>query len=262
MSGMMDMDVGELFKKIFSKGEQRDNPSSSKSKGPSFSLSSMPPNQQLLFGGVGVGLILVLYLVLYYFPARGESELKEMQVGQIPVLRQEIAMLESELETENQNLEKARDRYKQLTGLFHTQQELEGLYRDISTIALRNGLTITNLKKGEQSAVYQKAPLIENPDMPMDLSVQSQNLAPVDPMGNSGEENLSVAYYKIPMSIEMTGAYPRYVLFRKSLAEMKKMVNIDEEKVVVLDEQDLPGKIKVSATLSTYRMPSAAGVNP
>jgi hypothetical protein len=51
-------------------------------------------------------------------------------------------------------------------------------------------------------------------------------------------------------------------LFRKSLAEMKKMVNIDEEKVVVLDDEDSPGKIKVSATLSTYRMPSAAGVNP
>jgi Tfp pilus assembly protein PilO len=235
---------------------------SAKSNGRRFSFSALPANQQLLLGGVVVALILVLYLVLYYFPAKGESDLKEMQVAQIPVLRQEIAMLESELETEKKNLEQARDRYRELTGLFHTQQELEGLYRDISTIALRNGLTITSLNKGEQSAVYQAAPLNINSEIGLDPSMQSQVASPVDPMENLGEENLPVAYYKIPMSIEMIGGYPRYVLFRKSLAEMKKLVNIDEEKVVVLDDEDSPGKIKVSATLSTYRLPSAAGVNP
>ena len=43
--------------------------------------------------------------------------------------------------------------YEKNSKLFHSKKEVEDLYQNISKFALINGLSITNLKKGEPKAV-------------------------------------------------------------------------------------------------------------
>jgi Tfp pilus assembly protein PilO len=83
--------------------------------------------------------------------------------------------------------------------------------------------------------------------------------------GYSGEGEISkkeVAFYKIMVKFDFSGDYLNYTYFRKDLAELKKIINIELETIEVPatdDENDNPidGSVQISATLSTYRFPSS-----
>ncbi|HIL03010.1 MAG TPA: hypothetical protein EYG05_00885 [Candidatus Thioglobus autotrophicus] len=65
-----------------------------------------------------------------------------------------------------------------------------------------------------------------------------------------------VAYYELKVEFEIKGNYANYTNFRKGLAKLKKIININEEKIVVLESKTKKGEVKVRAILAIYRMPS------
>jgi Tfp pilus assembly protein PilO len=65
-----------------------------------------------------------------------------------------------------------------------------------------------------------------------------------------------VAYYEFKVRFEIRGNYSNYTKFRKGMAELKKIINIDVEKIIVLESKTKKGEVKVSATLATYRLPA------
>ncbi len=69
------------------------------------------------------------------------------------------------------------------------------------------------------------------------------------------DEVKKVAYYEFKVRFEISGNYSNYTKFRKGMAELKKIINIDVEKIIVLESKTKKGEVKVSATLATYRFP-------
>ena len=254
MANLLEMDVGQLLASL--KGLGKKEGSVGKAGGPS------NPHTKNIAIAAGLVLALLAYVFFIYLPQQKELDDKNFKISQIETMRQEIITLQQEKMLEAENLNKANARYKELTSLFHTEQELEDLYRHISTIALTNGLVIANLKKGEEEAVAEVAS--EQTDDPnaqgMDPGMQAgmEPPPPIESMGIEGEEGekaKKIAFYKIPMYVEINGSYLKYVKFRESLATIQKLVNIDKENINVI--ADSKGKVSIKATLSTFRMPGS-----
>ena len=135
----------------------------------------------------------------------------EKQTG---VLKQEIILLKGKMK-------KIQPEYDKKSKLFHSQKEVEGLYQNISNFASINNLSIINLNK-------------ENP-------------LPVSP----GKDKKKTAYFKIPVSYEISGNYLGYLKFRRALAKSNKVINFDREEIKVVKG----GGINSVGTLSIVGLP-------
>ena len=234
----MNADIGEIFKGLFSnKGE-----GSKKTKG------NENPYSKVIGAGAGVMLIVVLYIFFIYIPTQEELEIKEEKISQIEIMRIEVDVLSNKIEKAKIELADDKKRYESLTQLFHTDKELEDLYRHISQLSLMNQLMISKLEKAGEMPVFENTQPDENQD-----DIQNGNY---DPAAQGEKKRQKVAYYEFKVKFEISGNYSNYTKFRKGMAELKKIININEEQIVVLESETAKGEVKVSATLATYRLPA------
>lgn len=258
----MNADIGEIFKSLFSKGG-----SNSKGGEP----RPQNPYAKLIVTGTIVVIMIALYVTLIFIPAQEEIRMKQGQVDQIEQLRMEISNLNEEIISATKELSLAKDQYEKLTKLFHTDQELEDLYRHISMLALTHQLLVSKLEKageepvfeiaiGQTEQIYGDAEFDGGggDDFVDDGMVEEMSMGG-DPMmsenGNS-EPKKKVAYFRFRVKFDITGNYSRYTLFRRDLAKLEKIINIDKETIIVMSSEKQEGQVKVSATLSTYRLPA------
>ena len=76
-------------------------------------------------------------------------------------------------------------------------------------------------------------------------------------MGMEGESaTKKVAFYEFSVDIEISGNYGNFTNFRKGLTDLKKIININKEKIVVMESEVRKGDVKVSATIATFRLPA------
>jgi len=224
----MNVDVGELIKGLFSK---KSNESGSKSQ-PS-------PYLKIILMVIVVIALIAAYVFLYYLPTQKDLKVKNYQISQVENLKMEIVELNSLIEKSKVQLIKAEADYNKLTNLFHTDKELEDLYRHISMLALRNNLMVSKIEKGAE-----ELPIFE---------VDS------DQSGFSDEfdgEQKKVAYYEFIVDFEISGNFSNYVKFRKGLAELKKIINLKNESIVVLESETSRGEVRVTSSIATYRFPA------
>ena len=71
-----------------------------------------------------------------------------------------------------------------------------------------------------------------------------------------GEKPKKVAYYELKVEFEISGNYANYTNFRKGLAKLKKIININQEKIIVLESKTKKGEVKVETVLAIYRLPA------
>jgi Tfp pilus assembly protein PilO len=102
-------------------------------------------------------------------------------------------------------------------------------------LALTNQLMVSKIDKQGEEPVFE----IEQP--------QQQE-------GDSKPKK--VAYYEFKVRFEISGNYANYTSFRKGLAQLKKIINIDQEKIIVLQSETKKGEVRVTAVLAIYRLPA------
>ena len=138
----------------------------------------------------------------------------------------------------NQIIKKLQPEFEKNSKLFHSAEEVEGLYQNISNFAISNGLNIINLK------VQEKKPVMKKIQQSQDQSQEQQN--------NQQDPNApQVEYYKIPVAFEIQGNYLGYLKFRRALSKSNKVINFDSEKVTVNEK----GGISSKGTLSIVGLP-------
>jgi Tfp pilus assembly protein PilO len=283
----MNGDIGEIFKNIFSKKTSNDNSLKNNPKKPS------NPFIKIVAAGGIVFLLIILYLFVGYFPTQEENRIKRENVALINDLNTCIAEISDDIVSASKELNFAQSEYKRLTKLFHTGQELDDLYRHISMLALSNQLMVLKINKvGEYPVFEAKEALLdggmtENFDMaPIDDMGQNSNTSACDIFLNRGgpliaddsfndqdfqdpmlTDNVSgawdereakpqkVAYYELKVGFEISGNYAKYTNFREGLAELKKIINITKEKIIVLQSENKKGEVKVETIFSIYRIP-------
>ena len=193
--------------------------------------------------GVGFGAILIFLIGYYAFV----SPIAEAQKGQINIMNEnknKIEEFKNNIGTLKASVNKLEPEYNKNSKLFHSKKEVEDLYQNISKYALMNGLSITNLKKGEPKGVAGITPN-QSTEQTTENNTD-QNLA-------ENPEGQQVMYYKIPVEYEIQGNFLSYLKFRRALSKSQKVINFDKEEINV--QKEIQGQILSKGTISIVGLP-------
>jgi Tfp pilus assembly protein PilO len=235
----MNVDVGAMIKGLFSKKTSQGG-----AKAP------QNPYVKTLISIVTVLILIASYIYFIYLPTQEELRINNEKLSQIEILKSEVTVLENRIVKAQVDLDEAEKEYERRTKLFHTDKELEDLYGHISMLAMKNQLMVTKIEKGVEQPIFDEA----------QSSICDRNLSNTE---NSDDFNMQespqlkkVAYYEFLVDLEISGNYKNYTNFRNGLAELKKIINIMRESVVVLESETRRGDVKVASSIATYRLPA------
>jgi len=172
--------------------------------------------------GIYFGSIL-LFLIIYYAFVNPKVQFQKERINIMLENEKQITVLSENMIKLNNRIKEIQPEYDEKSKLFHSQKEVEGLYQNISNFAVSNNLNIINLNKEDP------IPIAGNRG-----TNQNQNNNAEQTQGNN--QNQNVAYFRIPVSFEITGNYLGYLKFRRALAQSNKVINFDREKISVVKD--------------------------
>ena len=225
LANLKNLDLNDIFKKLKSGG---------------FSDKKI----LIKFGGGFVAIL--IFLIGYYAFV---SPIVREQVDQINSMNEnkiKIEEFKNNIMTLKGAVKNLKPEYEKNSKLFHSKKEVEDLYQNISKFALINGLSITNLKKGEPKVVVGD-PQAQNTEQTTENS-SDQNTTTENP---EGQKEL---YYTIPVDYEIQGNFLSYLKFRRALSKSQKVINFDKEEITIIAE--IQGQILSKGTISIVGLPS------
>ena len=197
------------------------------------------------FGGGFVAIL--IFLIGYYAFV---SPIVQAQVEQINIMNEnkiKIEEFKNNITTLKGAIKNLEPEYEKNSKLFHSKKEVEDLYQNISKFALINGLSITNLKKGEPKAVAGDPQAQNTGQTTENNSDQNTNTTE----NSEGQKEL---YYSIPVDYEIQGNFLSYLKFRRALSKSQKVINFDKEEITIIAE--IQGQILSKGTISIVGLPS------
>lgn len=223
LDALKNMDVNDLLEKL---------------KGQSHLLKD---KKLLTKVGLGLGSILI-FLIIYYGFVNPLVQEQNIKLAEMNENKNNITTFGENIIKLNQVIKKIQPEFEKNSKLFHSAEEVEGLYQNISNFAISNGLNIINLKVQEKKPVMKK--IQQSQDQSQEQSQEQQN--------NQQDPNApQVEYFKIPVAFEIQGNYLGYLKFRRALSKSNKVINFDSEKITVNDK----GGISSKGTLSIVGLP-------
>jgi len=238
----MNIDLGSI-KALFSKKDSNDGV-----KG-----ASNPHAKTALVISI-VFVFIALYVYFVYLPTKEDLRIKNEKISQIEMIKFEIDKLTTDINQAKVDLSIAQEEYERRTTLFHTDKELEELYGQISLLAMKNKLTITKIEKGVEMPIFSE-------DFCSDNSMGGEEEI-IDEGQFIDEEMIvqlqKVGYYEFSVDLEISGNYSQFTNFRNGLAQLKKIININKESIVVpgSDESESKGgDVQIAMLIATYRLP-------
>ena len=191
--------------------------------------------------GISAGSIIV-FLIIYYAILNPMVNKRKLKLDDMNKKKEEIAKYESNIKKTNKTIKKLTPEYKQYSTLFHTKAEVEGLYQTLSYYAGLNGLVISSIKKEVPAAVSKAS-------APAKKKKKKKKGKKKKKKATKTKSADNVAYYKIPVTFEITGNFLGYIKFKRALSLSKKMLNFDKESIQVV-KGDTTGAIKVTGKLT------------
>ena len=158
--------------------------------------------------GIYFGSIL-LFLIIYYVFVNPKVQYQKERINIMKENEKQIIVLGENIVKLKTRIKEIQPEYDKKSKLFHSQKEVEGLYQNISNFASNNNLNIINLNKEDAIPISRGA-------------------------ASNQDQNQNVAYFRIPVSFEITGNYLGYLKFRRALAQSNKVINFDMEKISVV----------------------------
>jgi len=220
LASLKDLDLNDIFAKLKSGG--------------------LADKKTLIKFGVGFGAILIFLIGYYVFV----SPIVKQQEEQIFIMNEnkiKIEEFKNNIGTLTAGVKKLEPDYAKNSKLFHSKKEVEDLYQNISKFALINGLSITNLKKGEPKGVAG-------------VQGQSTEQTTENTTTTENQEGQNIMYYTIPVEYEIQGNFLSYLKFRRALAKSQKVINFDKEEITTIAE--IQGQILSKGTISIVGLPN------
>jgi Tfp pilus assembly protein PilO len=220
LASLKDLDINDIFAKLMS--------------------GSLADKKTLIKFGVGFGAILIFLIGYYVFV----SPIVKQQEEQIFIMNEnkiKIEEFKNNIGTLTTGVKKLEPDYAKNSKLFHSKKEVEYLYQNISKFALINGLSITNLKKGEPKGVAG-------------VQGQSTEQTTENTTTTENQEGQNIMYYTIPVEYEIQGNFLSYLKFRRALSKSQKVINFDKEEITTIAE--IQGQILSKGTISIVWLPN------
>lgn len=219
LASLKDLDLKDIFAKLKSGG--------------------LADKKTLIKFGVGFGAILIFLVGYYVFV----SPIVKQQEEQIFIMNEnkiKIDEFKNNILTLTASVKKLEPDYAKNSKLFHSKKEVEDLYQNISKFALINGLSITNLKKGEPKGVAG-------------AQGQSTEQTAENTTTTENQQGQNIMYYTIPVEYEIQGNFLSYLKFRRALSKSQKVINFDKEEITTIAE--IQGQIISKGTISIVGLP-------
>ena len=195
---------------------------------------ALADKKSLIKFGVGFVAILIFLTGYYAFVSPIVNQQKE-QISLMNENKIKIEEFKNNIGTLTAAVKALEPDYAKNSKLFHSKKEVEDLYQNISKFALINGLSITNLKKGNPKGV---------------AGVQGQSTEQT----TENQDGQNVMYYTIPVEYEIQGNFLSYLKFRRALSKSQKVINFDKEEITTIAE--IQGQILSKGTISIVGLPN------
>ena len=195
---------------------------------------ALADKKTLIKFGVGFVAILIFLIGYYAFVSPIVNQQKE-QISLMNENKIKIEEFKNNIGTLTAAVKALEPDYAKNSKLFHSKKEVEDLYQNISKFALINGLSITNLKKGNPKGV---------------AGVQGQSTEQT----TENQDGHNVMYYTIPVEYEIQGNFLSYLKFRRALSKSQKVINFDKEEITTIAE--IQGQILSKGTISIVGLPN------
>jgi len=220
LASLKDLDLNDIFAKLKSGG--------------------LADKKTLIKFSVGFGAILI-FLIGYYVFVSPTVKQQEEQIFIMSENKIKIEEFKNNIGTLKASVKKLEPDYVKNSKLFHSKKEVEDLYQNISKFALINGLSITNLKKGEPKGVAG-------------VQGQSTEQTTENTTTTENQEGQNIMYYTIPVEYEIQGNFLSYLKFRRALSKSQKVINFDKEEITTIAE--IQGQILSKGTISIVGLPN------
>ena len=187
--------------------------------------------------GISAGAI-ILFLIIYYAILNPIVNKKKVQLDAMNKMEQETSEFISDIKSKQNKIKKLTPQYNKYSTLFHTRAEVEGLYETLSYYAGLNNLIISKIEKQDIKGV-SKADALAKASGKKSKKKKTKK-----------KSSLTMAYYTIPVTFEITGNFLGYIKFKRQLSLSQKTLNFDNESIKVVQGKDSTGAIKVNGTLT------------
>ncbi len=187
--------------------------------------------------GISAGAV-IIFLIIYYSILNPLVNKKKLQLDEMNKKKEETKKFISDIKSTKNKLKELTPKYEKYSTLFHTKAEVEGLYETLSYYAGLNDLVISKIEKKEGKGVSKEDAL---------ASISKKKKKKKKKTKKKSSENM--AYYKIPVTFEITGNFLGYIKFKRALSLSQKMLNFDKESIKVV-KGNTTGAIKVKGTLT------------
>ena len=184
--------------------------------------------------GISAGAI-ILFLIIYYSILNPLVNKKKIQLDAMNKKKQETTKFINDIKSKKKKIKELTPEYEKYSTLFHTKAEVEGLYETLSYYAGLNNLVISKIEKKDAKGVSKADALGSDSKKKKKASKKKSS------------ENM--AYYKIPVTFEITGNFLGYIKFKRALSLSQKMLNFDNESIKVV-KGNTTGAIKVTGLLT------------
>ena len=185
--------------------------------------------------GISVGSI-IIFLIIYYSILNPMVDKRKAKLNDMNKKKEETAQFVKDINKTKKTIKKLTPEYKKHSTLFHTKAEVEGLYQTLSYYAGLNGLVISKIQKEDPKAVAKSGKASKKKKKKKKKATKKKSAS-------------NIAYYKIPVTFEITGNFLGYIKFKRALSLSKKMLNFDKESIKVV-KGDTTGAIKVTGKLT------------
>ena len=187
--------------------------------------------------GISAGSI-ILFLIIYYSILNPMVDKRKAKLDDMNKKKAEIAKNVKDISKTKKTIKKLTPEYKKHSTLFHTKAEVEGLYQTLSYYAGLNGLVISKIQKQDPKPVAKSG-----------KASKKKKKKKKKKKATKKKSASNIAYYKIPVTFEITGNFLGYIKFKRALSLSKKMLNFDKESIKVV-KGDTTGAIKVTGKLT------------
>ena len=194
-------------------------------------ILSMADKKTLIKFGIGIGSI-VFFLIIYYSILNPIVQTKKVKLKEMMDKKIEIAEFEKKIKKNKAKIKKIKPGYLKHSTLFHSKEEVEGLYQSLSQHAGINGLIISRIEKKEPIAV-----------------AKGSGKKKKKKKKKKAKSKKNIAYYKIPVNFEIRGNFLGYIKFKRAISLSKKMLNFDKESVQLV-KGDSTGTIVAKGVLT------------
>ena len=194
-------------------------------------ILSMADKKTLIKFGIGIGSI-VFFLIIYYSILNPIVQTKKVKLKEMMDKKIEIVEFEKEIKKNKAKIKKIKPGYLKHSTLFHSKEEVEGLYQSLSQHAGINGLVISRIEKKEPIAVAKRSGKKKKKKKK-----------------KKAKSKKNIAYYKIPVNFEIRGNFLGYIKFKRAISLSKKMLNFDKESVQLV-KGDSTGTIVAKGVLT------------